>query len=86
MTYDDADGTRVRRFGKKKDTKRWCRGHVGREHQPEIVRDKSMGFVTSCSGRSTDFLPCLHLEQCSECGKTLRRWLPVEECPDRQND
>lgn len=78
---DDMDSGARRHLGRRKDTKRWCCGKEGREHTPEVVRDKSFGFRDKCVDRA--FLPCIHLEQCSECGKVLRRWLPIEECPDR---
>jgi hypothetical protein len=81
---DDVDSGVRRHLGRRKDTKRWCKGKVGREHKAEIVRDPQLIWRagTKCQHQA-QWLPCTHLERCTECGKILRRWLPVEECPDR---
>jgi hypothetical protein len=46
-----------------KDTKRWCRGKVGREHQPKC-------FVRESSGGEWRDL------RCASCGKILDTWWP----------
>lgn len=69
---------------KRKDTKRWCKGKVGREHVPVIelnrrfmiYRDKS--DMTQCKG--SGWLACIHHEVCSTCHKELK-WA-VDYCPD----
>lgn len=84
--YVDDDGaTRVRHLHKK-DTKRWCKGREGREHTLEIVYDPQLAFggrPRKCLN-TRSFIPCEHIERCTTCGKVVRRWLPVEECPDAQ--
>jgi len=45
----------------KKDTSRWCKGKVGREHTPEVVP-----YHASVSGKWT-------VNQCSTCRKILWR-------------
>lgn len=61
-----ADGASLR-GGRKKDTKRWCKGKVGREHQPKC----------------TPHLPGLGIFDgwfdlaCSVCGKVLDRHWPL---------
>lgn len=59
--------------GNKKDTKRWCRGVVGREHDAEWVSyselNHSMGwFMRVFSGWK--------ILRCKKCGKQLRHKYP----------
>jgi len=57
---------------KRKDTKRWCRGKEGKEHQPITSR----WFNLPCDRY------CWHRMICSVCGKRL--WgMPVPACPDK---
>jgi hypothetical protein len=77
------------RFNKRKNTKRWCKGKVGREHQPVIVYDerylrwhKECHVAPSWAYRSMKGWYCIHLEVCTNCGKHLRWRVPKEECPD----
>lgn len=48
-----------------KDTRRWCRGIVGREHQPKCVQH-------------VDAFPCPEWRDytCTVCGKVLARYWP----------
>lgn len=82
--------------GKKKSTKRWCKGKVGREHVPEVVESHVYGFLVhighgqhaKCHERDEMFKKlnggwfCRHAERCATCGKILRDQLPREECPE----
>lgn len=47
--------------GRRKDKRRWCKGHVGREHTPVRRRKRSW---------STD----LWVLACTRCGKELDYW------------
>lgn len=77
-----------RRAPGKKDTKRWCRGKVGVEHEIEtrlesaiLWRDKTTpcGWSYGARNRKSWFW-CAHEDKCTRCGKTL--WLKPEDCPD----
>lgn len=76
----------------KKNKKRWCGGHEGREHVPIITKSKSVG------GWQCGFRPefwawrskqmargivytCWHEVTCQKCCKTLR--YRSDSCPDR---
>lgn len=79
---------------KRKDTKRWCKGKVGREHTPEkLINTRFTDLLTKrkvetgeyCrppgshpSGRPKLF-DCLHHTVCSTCGKELE-WVS-KVCP-----
>lgn len=61
---------------KRKDTKRWCKGKVGKEHTHKIMpyddakrRGTSLGFNKSITRNW--FILC-----CSECGKELDIYMP----------
>lgn len=78
----------VRPIPGKKDTRRWCKGVVGREHVPETVLDhhehgwhgdrECRWFAFSSEGR---LWICRHVVQCSVCGKHLKTSLHKEDCP-----
>jgi len=72
-------------IGRRKNTKRWCRGKVGREHVSGIVKDPQLLFGQADRPCALDrrWFPCIHMERCTVCGKVLRRWLPADECPER---
>lgn len=55
--------------GSKKDTKRWCRGVVGREHEPECRLSKY-----SFAQEWRDLV-------CKKCGKELDWWWPSRFWP-----
>lgn len=72
----------------RKNTKRWCRGKVGTEHQPAVTMGQSWGRVCgkdqSWSVRRRALVNvwrCYHEMRCSQCGKVVDR--SVERCPDR---
>jgi hypothetical protein len=79
----------------RKDTRQWCRGKTGREHQPTVVLAP---YTTGApchlpSGWQLDCWPetpwtCAHREACSGCGKILRDHgkLLAAECPDYPGD
>lgn len=54
--------------GSKRNTKRWCRGKVGREHKPRCVDYSDLKNVTW--GSKWKVLLC------DECGKQLDHWWP----------
>lgn len=62
----------------KKDTKRWCGGHVGREHtlecQPYPGSSRFTG-VTSLSKRWRELV-------CTVCGKRVAHWYPCRNETD----
>jgi hypothetical protein len=75
----------------RKDTRRWCRGREGREHERQIVfmpwygRDchpLERGSWRDIAGTGWH---CEHREVCASCGRVLREgWkLAPEECPRR---
>ena len=72
----------------RKDTRAWCKGKAGREHQPEIV------FCAPVFRRATvtcEWAPrwfdgpvewhCYHEEHCRSCGKVLRSSVGNSQCP-----
>jgi hypothetical protein len=52
-----------------KNTRRWCKGVVGREHSPECVPYPCPPSNTSSSHYWRNW-------QCSTCGKVLKRFWP----------
>lgn len=87
----------VRRPPAHKDTKQWCKGHVGRPHQlgieiPANAWRQDCRWVTNVGSRP--WYSCQHVEHCLVCGKVIRAaygWLTrpdprktllSEECPD----
>lgn len=89
--YDpDAREHRERPQRRKKNTRRWCKGKVGREHVPQIEFDHR--YRTKCGPPPawarriiwTHDWWCHHIEVCVNCRKHLRDgWqLKNEECPD----
>ena len=69
----------------KKDTKRWCKGKVGREHDYQIVVDMTHPWAhdgpsdtpPKCEPYSKHYphrplsFWCNHIMKCSRCGKEL---------------
>jgi len=84
---------RERPMPRKKNTKTYCKGVVGRAHQPEMVYYKpyqdwfSLGdcldFVSRIE-RNSNRPPahCMHQEKCKNCGKVLSMFVEVQSCPD----
>lgn len=78
----------------KKDTKRWCKGHAGREHVPQTERPKwttrpcelkgdSSWWPSRTSSIPDDDWRCNHQLVCVNCGKILEYFLDAALCPDR---
>lgn len=69
-------------FKKKKNTKKWCKGKVGVEHEPVIeLNTKHMygsNYGKKC--RPDVWWGCYHHEVCKNCGKELK--LFFSSCPD----
>lgn len=74
-----------------KNTKRWCKGKVGREHVPVITRNK-FSLNTECrmivtkywNGNERNWWHCHHEITCENCGKMLH--FSAEKmggCPDK---
>jgi hypothetical protein len=88
----DAKERRERPQRKKKDTRKWCKGVVGREHKPEIVFDTRFRSPCGWAPKWAWQLPgkkwwmCHHIEKCTVCGKHMRQlWeVKADECPDYQ--
>ncbi len=86
-----ADDSWKRTPHRRKDTKRWCKGHIGRAHTPEIRTNTRWTRTYSCGlpresafntlfGRDADWT-CYHEEACTTCGKVLRYSIAKNECP-----
>jgi hypothetical protein len=85
---------------RRKDTRRWCGGHEGREHDLIIVRDRYVLLWPSLlcgwrvyyrrgrpSPRPEDrHWTCHHIQKCQACGKILQRFLKPRDCPDYPGD
>lgn len=85
----------------RKNTARWCGGHVGREHRPEtIIPPNHPGWSATCGPPPEWFKDtprykrmkikpnwwCQHKVVCAECQKVLKRWIRAAECPDREGN
>lgn len=68
---------------KRKNTKKWCKGKVGREHKPKVeLAEKRYGYMYSwgkeikCGDTPYFFLDknkrCYHHVICENCGKELQ--------------
>ena len=73
----------------KKDTKRWCKGKVGREHTPEItLRHNLKCYPMPEWAKGLRFYRsklswwCHHERICTTCGKVLDWSIEPDECPD----
>lgn len=53
------DGPEINTKKKKKDTKKWCKGKVGREHE----------YTTVDSKRFRNTVSMFQVDKCSKCGK-----------------
>lgn len=77
-----------------KDTKKWCKGKEGREHEPAVEGQQSSSWV--CRPRvewwtTTKWMYkhykdrpwfCTHRVVCQKCRKVLEHSIPWQECPD----
>lgn len=86
--WDDA-----RRAPAKKDTRTWCRGKVGVEHEPEIAVGRDWPATPRCHWYSQWGLRngrrdwhfgymCRHIERCRVCGKVSSHFLEPKQCPE----
>lgn len=75
----------------KKDTHKWCKGKVGREHVWEIAKTnwatnqecKYYNGVDWRTGESYRHWKCWHHHVCSNCGKYSEEWFGLgTKCPD----
>jgi len=91
-TADDPEP--ARRPPGRKNTRDWCKGKVGREHElgitlgsyPWCLRDGGCRWLARWSLREETWTAqwvCAHHESCSRCGKVFREpWdLAAAECP-----
>lgn len=71
----------VPRHRPRKDTRRWCKGKVGQEHQPavEVRRDGECHPMSWWRNRGSYWF-CYHQEVCVRCRKVLRLGLSRKEC------
>lgn len=63
--------------GKKKNTRRWCKGVVGREHALEHVQYRGQPcriFEWGRPGHRWANLLCAEADVCTVCGKVLNRY------------
>lgn len=78
---------RVIPWRSRKNTRRWCKGKPGREHQVAVTLRARWGhddchqprWRTTTGKPGREWL-CYHVESCTACGKVLR-CLKDEECP-----
>lgn len=85
----------VRQTNVRKKTGHWCKGKVGREHEPELVVNHNWTHRSGCSWRELMYwrggerhhwkwqYSCWHSYRCKSCGKYTEWTLKnKEECPD----
>lgn len=69
----------------KKDTRKWCKGKVGREHTPEVILTPQIVAMYAHWGKEIpnckDERWCNHQMICSTCNKVLKPF-GREFCPD----
>jgi hypothetical protein len=63
-----------------RNTKKWCRGKVGVEHQPACISYDEWENRTDTSRWSKDWKVLV----CSGCGKALDHWFPVPAFQERR--
>lgn len=69
----------------KKDTRRWCRGKVGIEHEPIVQKRPGYWQDKPCKwSQVVPLLACNHEEVCKNCGKILK-WTLGDDCPERKD-
>lgn len=71
----------------RKNTRRWCKGKPGREHQLELIRHRWLSRERTCGYMlgGADWWVCSHVYKCSACSK-LVKWLGEDNCPDRPRE
>lgn len=88
----DAQHNQERKGHASKDTKRWCKGKVGVEHDPEMTMEGRPSNIKcarlqwhSWWARREDVDPhwhCWHRERCRRCGKITNHFPLSSRCPD----
>lgn len=76
----------------RKNTKKWCRGKVGVEHQSMLVFDvrraylsvDCLDFKARVEKWGNDLNWCLHIEECQKCGKITEHTVQAVRCPTIQ--
>ena len=95
-TKDELRDEFSRQVNKRKPTKQWCKGKVGREHDVELVVNHNYtGRMRGCGWREIIrwfrgerhhwrwHYFCCHAYQCKNCGKYTEFPLRnLAECPD----
>lgn len=74
---------------RRKNTKKWCRGKIGVEHQPVMVFDVKRAYLgLDCAELhrrsqrwSNSINWCLHMLECTNCGKITKSYVLIEDCP-----
>lgn len=69
--YRVEDEEPVFRFPAHKDKARWCKGKVGREHEPVTVLDRHMPERLRGSCDQSRIWGCQSQVECAKCGKVL---------------
>lgn len=88
----ESDEWRPKASQKRKDTKHWCKGKVGREHTPEVGLSK-WPYNRNICGTAADIYSwdngpfrnrwvCRHELVCTSCGKIIKHTLDRDECPE----
>lgn len=89
--HDEDVLTAGKRRSKRKDTGKWCKGKVGREHVWKIAKTnwainqecKYYNGVDWRTGESYRHWKCWHLHVCANCGKHGDEWFGLgTKCPD----
>lgn len=92
---DDLREELSRQVNKRKPTAKWCKGKIGREHEPELVLNHNWTSRTTCGWRDLMMwrggervhwkwqYSCYHSMQCKNCGKYTEWTLKnKDDCPD----
>jgi hypothetical protein len=85
------------RRGSRKNTRDWCKGKAGREHQMRVQVPPSRAGAVCRWGPAYEFgrvsleqasvrWECCHVRLCIICGKEAFPSVPRQECPDYPGD
>lgn len=93
-TKDELREEFSRQVNKRKSTAKWCKGKVGREHDPELVINHNFTW-SGCRWNTSRFwsqktwnegpwrYSCRHAYRCKGCGKYTEYVLKdVTQCPE----
>ena len=72
---DDEPTTNLKPSKKKKDTKRWCKGKVGVEHDAVCMTHSELNNVNQNTQGHHKFLSDFRYLVCLSCGKNLDMYL-----------